>query len=106
MSNFRSQTMRDLAGKAPHCMACGVSNYGQVVGAHWRSLANGSGMGLKAPDLLAYVCGSCHDQIDQRAGDLPRAERELMYLQAFWKTQLWLLQEGHLTVRSKPARTA
>lgn len=97
--NYRNPTLLRLAKDCPHCMCCGASNHGQVVGAHWRSLANGSGMGYKAPDLVAMVCNTCHDLIDQRSGGLHKVERELIYLRSFWKTVLWLFESEHLEVK-------
>lgn len=48
----------------------GVCNYNieTTILAHSNSLADGKGMGLKAPDTrAAYCCSSCHDVIDGRA---------------------------------------
>lgn len=98
MKPFRSQTLKDLASQVPHCMHCKTPNHGQVVGAHWRSLSNGCGMGLKPPDLVAYLCNECHDLVDQRAGSLPKAERERIFFRAFWHSALWLFETGYVRV--------
>lgn len=52
----------------------GVCNFNTetTVLAHSNSLADGKGMGLKAPDTrAAYTCSSCHDVLDGRK---PRPE--------------------------------
>ena len=93
---YRSATLRKLAEKAPVCMSCGTQNEGQVVMAHWRSLAWGAGMGQKPHDLPAYLCDYCHDLVDRRRGEMPREDREAMWTAACARSVLWLLQEGHL----------
>ena len=96
---FRSSELRFLAGKAPKCFCCGMANNGTVVAAHWRGLAYGAGTGLKSPDcLVAFVCGSCHDQIDQRTGRIPAEDRFRMWADAHCKTFVWLFNEGFLLV--------
>lgn len=95
---FRSQTLRDLAAKAPHCMHCGVRNRGDVVACHSNSQEHGKGLGLKAHDVPAYLCRECHDLIDGRAGNLSGVEKVLMFLNAAYKSTVWLLQEGFLQV--------
>jgi hypothetical protein len=55
-------------------------------------------MGLKAHDVPAYLCGYCHDLLDGRAGNLTRAEKSAMFLEAAYESMVWLLQEGHLQV--------
>lgn len=95
---FRSQTLRDLASKCPKCMHCGARNRGNVVACHSNSLEHGKGMGQKAHDVPAYLCGDCHDLLDGRTGNLARAEKSAMFLEAAYESMVWLLQEGHLKV--------
>ena len=38
---FRSEKLRALAAKAPHCMLCGARNTGNVVACHSNSLRDG-----------------------------------------------------------------
>ncbi len=57
-----------------------------------------SGMGRKAPDILAaYACSSCHDAIDRRAHlDLEREHVRLAHLEGVMRTQALLIREGFL----------
>ena len=52
-----------------------------------------SGMGMKAPDILACpACSSCHDSIDRRAHmDLDRDYVRLAHFEgvARWQAKLW-----------------
>lgn len=100
-TNFRCQRLLDIAKHAPQCMCCGAWNKGDVVAAHSNALKHGKGKGVKAHDLVAYVCRECHDAIDGRDMGLSREARHLMFLEAFYTTQLWLLREGFLKVVSK-----
>ena len=95
---LRSQALRDLAAKCPKYMFCGQPNDGSIVACHSNSQRHGKGMGLKAHDVPAYLCRECHDRLDGRAGSLTRHERDCMYLEAAWETELWLLESGHLKV--------
>lgn len=99
---FRCQALRELASKCPECQRCGAPNMGQVVGAHSNRLDHGHGAGQKAHDLLAYLCDECHDLVDGRNhAPLPRSERERIFLEACYRSTVWLLQDGHLVVRGK-----
>ena len=100
---WRSEQIKKLAAKAPHCMRCEARNRGDVVGAHSNSLRDGKGMGLKAHDLVAYLCPACHDLVDERAGGWAREDREREFLRAVYRTVLWLLQEGYLKVIGRAA---
>lgn len=95
---FRSPDLLRLASVVPHCMNCGVKNAGQVVGCHSNSLEHGKGMGLKAHDVPAFLCGECHDLLDGRAGTLTRFEKEVLYLRTSNASMVWLLQSGYLRV--------
>jgi len=96
--NFRSRSLLDLAADCPHCMHCDARNVGQVVGCHSNSLEDGKGMGLKAHDLPAFLCGDCHDLLDGRTGNLTRFEKSIMFLRAAYRSMVWMLQSGKLTV--------
>lgn len=95
---FRSPVLLRLASVVPHCMSCGVTNTGQVVGCHSNSLQHGKGMSIKAHDVPAYLCGECHDLLDGRTGNLTRFEKEVLYLRTSNASTVWLLQAGHLQV--------
>ena len=95
MSNYRNPKLRELAHHAPHCMRCGVSNHGQVVGAHSDTQEDGKGMGLKAHDLLAYVCGECNDYF---SGPGPREERRLEFYRAYYRSMLWAFKDEFVKV--------
>ena len=95
---FRSEELRALAAKAPHCMLCGARNIGNVVACHSNSLRDGKGMGQKANDVVAFLCRECHDQIDGRAGHLTEFEKRVRFLEGVNDTMAWLFQSGHLLV--------
>ena len=95
---FRSEELRALAAKAPHCMLCGARNTGDVVACHSNSLRDGKGMGQKAHDVVAFLCPSCHDHIDGRVGHLTEFERHMRFLEGQYASTVWLLQSGHLRV--------
>lgn len=74
-------------------MSCNVPNHGQVVGAHSNRQKDGKGMGLKAHDLVAYLCENCHDRYDGRT--TPGMSHE-EWLEALYASVIWLLSEGYL----------
>lgn len=88
-------------------MNCGAED-GTVVGAHENSLEAGKGMGIKADDVVALLCGACHDFYDGRAPNIYdptgkymyhlAADKELMWLRAFKKSVKWMVQNGKLKV--------
>lgn len=85
MKAYRNQALRDLAKQIPCCVMCHAHNEGQVVGAHSNRLIDGKGTGLKAHDLLAYVCDTCHAELD---GEGNRQDRHNAFLQAFYDSML------------------
>ena len=95
---FRSSALLSLAAKAPRCMNCGTANRGQVVACHSNSLLHGKGMGTKAHDIPAYLCGECHDLLDGRAGTLTSFEKSQMFYRAAFDSMVWLFQSDHLKV--------
>lgn len=80
---------------APHCMGCGVVQEGQVVGAHSNRLEDGKGTGVKSHDVVAALCPTCHAFVDGK-GDLE--SRHVFFLQAVYRTVLWMLRERILEV--------
>lgn len=97
---FRSEELRELAAKVPHCMRCGKRNELDIVGCHSNSLSLGKGMGLKAADLLAYACPLCHRVFDGEEPGYTAEERELEWLRAMARSEVWRLSEGYLVVRA------
>lgn len=69
MSIYRNKKLLSLAKDVPHCMRCRTQNYGQVVAAHANMQMMGKGMGIKAADVPAYLCQTCHDAIDGRTSN-------------------------------------
>lgn len=56
-----------------------------------------SGMGLKAPDLLACpACSNCHDLVDGRArmANLTRDDVQLAHLRGIMRWQARLIRDG------------
>lgn len=97
--NYRSPKLLEGAKDCPRCMSCGNPSDGTIVACHSNSQRHGKGMGLKAHDLAAYCCASCHDRMDGRAGNLTRREKDEMFLDAYYFTTLWLLQSGRLVAK-------
>ena len=94
---FRMDKLRQAAKDAPRCFACGNPNDGTVVGCHPPAkLGKGGGMGYKGHDLLAYCCQSCHDIIDNRTLGPSLLHRDVIWLDAFYWSTVWLIQEGVL----------
>lgn len=98
MSNYRSAQLKDLAREVEVCPFCDRWAPLEIVGCHPNGLKYGKGMGLKADDLVAYLCPECHDILDGRAGGLTRFEKDCMFLEAFYASMLWAFREGHLRV--------
>ena len=52
-------------------------------------------MGHKAPDYYsAYVCQTCHDKIDGRAGGLSKEQKRELWLSAYIRTVAIWFEEG------------
>lgn len=64
--NYRNKKLLAMAKEVPYCMRCRMPNIGNVVAAHANMQTMGKGMGLKAADIPAFLCQSCHDQVDGR----------------------------------------
>lgn len=98
---YRNPALLRLAALAPHCMACGAHNEGQVVSAHSNQLRDGKGTGHKASDAaIAFVCWTCHGRIDQ--GNESREIRTELWEIAHRATMRWLIETGHLMVSAIP----
>ena len=96
---YRNPKILEAARRAPHCMYCMGGREGEMVGCHSNEIRHGHGTGHKAHDLVAFLCGHCHDVIDGRPEGgplLPRAERVLMFLEAVYNSVLWLLDSGEM----------
>lgn len=86
------------AAKDQACVLCGA--VGTTVACHVRSVALGSGTGIKAPDCLsAWMCRSCHDLQDGRKGKLLGYERQEMWQLAFAKTVVQWFEQGIVVVK-------
>lgn len=85
--NYRNPSLLKLAREHP-CVHCGQSP-SSACHANWQEY--GKGLGLKAHDwAVAYLCRSCHNQVDGRTGNLPEPERKAMWQRAWIKTlDLW-----------------
>lgn len=97
--NFRSPKLLKLAAEIPCCMVCGADNDGTVVGAHPNGLGFSKGTGIKAHDLVAYMCFKCHNLYDGRELGWDSLQKQQAWDGAFYKTMLWLIQSGHLEVK-------
>lgn len=93
--------LRELAKEAPHCMGCGLANPdgNQICLAHSNALKHGRGIGHKSRDVYgAYLCMTCHDMVDGRAGDLTKGEKREMHRQAWCLTMEWWIENGYVRV--------
>lgn len=98
MTNLRKQARgRDCQIRSPVCSF----NSDESVLCHVR--INGiSGMGLKAPDLLAAVgCAPCHALVDTgryQDVELTKDDRDLYLLKGVMRTQAMWIKEGLVKV--------
>jgi hypothetical protein len=91
---FRSRKLLNYA-KGRACMLC-LSRYDTVVAAH---APMEKGIGLKSSDVAtAWLCGSCHDEIDGRKGRWSFDERIVMWTRAHIRTLDALFEEGKVKV--------
>lgn len=98
-ANFRCQKMRDLAKEVEECMCCQTPNDGTIIGAHPNGLEYGKGSGLKANDLVAYMCMTCHDLYDGRAKGWDGLQAKQAWHMAFYRSMVWLAKSGHMEVK-------
>ncbi len=81
------------AAEGRDCVLCGSN--GTTVAAHSNALEHGRGFAHRAPDyFIAYVCHSCHDEIDGRKGGLSKQEKRDRWLTAFVRTVAVMFEEG------------
>ena len=97
---YRNQKIKDLADIVPHCMnySCWKPRDGTIVMAHPNWLRCGKGRGIKAHDLGAYLCASCHKLLDEDS-NVPKIDKEAMFFEASWWSTLWRLQNGYEVVK-------
>lgn len=94
---YRSKKLLAFA-KGQSCLNCGA--VGTTVASHVRSVALGSGTGIKAPDCLtAHLCQVCHDMVDGRRGTLSREQQMNIWLFAFARTVLRWFDQGIVEVK-------
>jgi hypothetical protein len=74
------------------CMNCGIDD-GTVCGAHANQLSKGKGMAIKATDLCASLCHTCHMAVDQ-GRSMSRSERVEVWQDAHVKTIKALVERG------------
>ena len=91
----RSKAAMVVARDMP-CGNCGAQD-GTVCGAHPNWSWAGKGKSIKANDVVASLCAVCHRELDQ-GSKLSRAEREEMWLRAFYQTMLHGFSSGKFTV--------
>jgi len=90
---YRNPKLLALAPNVPHCMRCGRNNDGTVVAAHANMQSMGKGTGIKAADIPAYLCSTCHDIIDQRVQvGMKRKELESEWALAAVRSMRWALE--------------
>lgn len=93
---YRNRKLLDLANGAP-CMSCGAQD-GTVIAAHANWSDFGKGMSHKASDAaIAFMCRTCHAEIDQGAR-LTKAERRSKWVEAAVKTWVWLVETGRVVL--------
>lgn len=98
--SYRSNALL-RAAQGQRCMYCGRED-GTTVAAHIRSVALGSGTGIKAPDCyVAYLCYLCYSQVDGQSGRLTKEERDAMWMQAYLRTVAFWFDTGLVTVTKK-----
>ena len=91
---YRNPRLLQLAHHAPQCFLCSRTDTETVVAAH--AVMGGSlgkGMGQKPADVVAFVCGPCHDWIDGRV----KSESTLRQRHAHWsdaavRSMAWALE--------------
>lgn len=93
-SPYRNRKLLDLAKDSPVCCICGEPNDGTVVPVHSDSLADGKGLGIKAHDIPAFGCMSCHQKIHGKG--LTKDEKELLFYRGVYNTWLLCMSEGWL----------
>lgn len=80
--NYRNKKILDEA-QHHKCQSCGADDE-TVVAAHSNQVRHGKGMGIKAHDLPAYLCGQCHAWLDQ--GGASKKLKNELWMVAFKKS--------------------
>jgi hypothetical protein len=94
--NYRSPLLLSFGREAPYCFRCHGFNRGNVVAAHSNQIRDGKGKSIKAHDYrIAYLCDTCHFEIDQGAG-MTKAERREEWEFAHRASIGWLIDTGRL----------
>ena len=94
----KTQKLLDAAQHYP-CSWCNAQD-GTIVAAHCNELALGRGFAHKTPDfLVAYLCSSCHDVVDGRAGGLRIEEKRAMWNRSYVQTMAWLFRDGRIEIK-------
>lgn len=93
---FRSQDMMEVVREFP-CGHCGRQVEGNC-GAHPNWSFADKGKSIKAHDVPATLCPNCHVPILDQGSKLTRAEREEMWLKAFYQTMLHGFRSGKFQV--------
>lgn len=89
---YRNPNLLRLAAKAPKCFCCGRDNDGTVVACHSNEQTMGKGMGIKAADVVAYCCATCHEEIDGRNSLLTPYQRKSQWAMAATRSIRWALE--------------
>ena len=89
---YRNPKLLKLAKEAPYCFACRSPNTGTVVAAHANMQSMGKGMGLKAADIVAFICHSCHAEIDGTKPGADRAKAQAEWALAAVHSMRWALE--------------
>lgn len=95
--SFRSPKLLKAA-RDQSCVLCGST--GTTVACHPRSVALGSGTGIKAPDCLAvWCCQRCHDLLDNRVPGMTSQTRQAQWYLALAKTIVQLFEQDIVRVK-------
>lgn len=95
---YRNKSLLEAARYAPQCMSCLKHNDGTVVAAHSNQQRDNKGVGHKSSDYrVAYVCNSCHSNLDQGMY-LDKQSRIDVWELAHRRTIGWLFETGVLAV--------
>jgi len=95
--SFRNKKLLNAARDQP-CVLC--NSRGSTVACHVRSVALGSGTGIKAPDCLcAWLCQKHHDLMDARNPGWTVDQRTAWWNLAFAKTIVQLFEQGIVIVK-------
>lgn len=84
------------------CMNCGADD-NTIVACHYQGRMGhkvGRGMGRKAHDAaIAFLCGQCHDIVDDRTNQADEATRLAIQATAMANTWLALINDGRVEIK-------